>query len=283
MVIRYPGGKDKLKKRIVAILRCMLRYNKIDEYREPFFGAGAIGRNLMRMILGRDLRVWISDEDPGIAALWTSIIQAPEELKELIMSFTPTVGKFDEFKEFLLTHDGCLPQEMVEYGFRKLALHQISWSGLGTRAGGPQGGRSQTSEYHIGSRWNAKRMVREIDELHHLFSRFQVESWECGADDFEWLLDPRSYLLIYLDPPYWKAGGQLYQHFFTERDHQRLAGILRETPARWLLSYDDHPAIRDLYSWADIDEIEVGYSISKGQNTRKTELLITREKFLGTC
>ncbi len=282
MVIRYPGGKQKLHKRIVMILRIMLRYNEIEEYREPFFGGGAVGLNLMRSV-GRNYRVWISDEDPGISALWTSIIQCPEELKDLVKAFTPTVEKFDEFKEFLLEDTGWLPQDMVEYGFRKLALHQISWSGLGTRAGGPQGGRLQTSKYDIGSRWHPEKIMRQIDEIHRLFLRFRVEAWECTTDDFEWLLDPRSYLLIYLDPPYWQAGGQLYQYSFTERDHARLAGILRETPARWLLSYDDHPAIRSLYSWADIEEVEVGYSISKGRNTRKTELLITRDHFLGTC
>ena len=79
---------------------------------------------------------------------------------------------------------------------------------------------------------------------------------------------------FYLDPPYYAAGPQLYQFAFTHDDHIRLARLLRRESRPWLLSYDDHPVIYDLYAgWSRIEKLEVGCSIN-GCN-RKQELLIS--------
>ena len=56
--------------------------------------------------------------------------------------------------------------------------------------------------------------------------------------------------------------------------HRRLAAKLKEMKQPWLLSYDDCPEVRALYSWAQIETVDVGYSIC-GQ-TRKRELLVSR-------
>ena len=65
---------------------------------------------------------------------------------------------------------------------------------------------------------------------------------------------------LYLDPPYFEKGNQLYKFSMSREDHEDLATRLRATPARWVLSYDDHPVIRQLYDWATIHEISVTYS-----------------------
>ena len=43
---------------------------------------------------------------------------------------------------------------IVDIGFKKLAIHQISYSGLGTMSGGPLGGAGQKSQYKIDCRWS---------------------------------------------------------------------------------------------------------------------------------
>jgi len=47
----------------------------------------------------------------------------------------------------------------LDVGFKKLAIHQISYSGLGTKSGGPLGGKSQESIYKIDCRWSPKHIV----------------------------------------------------------------------------------------------------------------------------
>jgi len=87
------------------------------------------------------------------------------------------------------------------------------------------------------------------------------------------LIDSPAPNLIYLDPPYFDKGGVCYQHSFTQEHHERLAKKLRSTFHHWVLSYDDCPAIRDLYNWARIKVVAATYSMS-----RKTvgELIITK-------
>ena len=53
--------------------------------------------------------------------------------------------------------------------------------------------------------------------------------------------------VFYLDPPYYKTE-KMYDVTFGEGDHQRLQKVLSSIQGRYLLSYNDSPYIRDLYS-----------------------------------
>jgi len=55
-------------------------------------------------------------------------------------------------------------------------------------------------------------------------------------------------MLLYCDPPYY--GASAYRRGippFTEASHEDLAKLLREIEGKWLLTYNDHPRIRELY------------------------------------
>jgi site-specific DNA-adenine methylase len=101
-------------------------------------------------------------------------------------------------------------------------------------------------------------------------------------------LQPSS--LVYLDPPYFEAGPALYRHSFRREDHVQLATTLEKCSAQWLLSYDDHEEVKELYSWADVHSLR-GYTQQGGKKKPdgpegkalagklrvKYELLITRK------
>ena len=147
----------------------------------------------------------------------------------------------------------------------KLAVHQMSFSGLGTRAGGPMTNRL--------CRYNVDTLCAKIYACNEILSSVKLRQDTCTCLDFEKLFDPGQ-AFFYLDPPYVKAGPDLYQVAFTEVDHERLAKRLRGESRPWLLSYDDHPLIHRFYGgWCRLEEVEVGCSIN-GCN-RKTELLIS--------
>ena len=67
--------------------------------------------------------------------------------------------------------------------------------------------------------------------------------------DFERLIRiyDRPDALFYCDPPYFGAESY-YRASFTQEDHQRLADCLHRIKGKFLLSYNDHPAIRKLYA-----------------------------------
>lgn len=279
---RYPGGKNKLKNAISSHLN-LYGFKEGLEYREPFFGGGSVGVQF----LGDNpnfKNVWINDKDPGIACLWTSVLAFPEKLKKHIQEFQPSVESFDLFKSELLNKNNVplKTDQIVLMGFKKLAIHQISYSGLGTKSGGPLGGRSQSSKYKIDCRWSPDYICKKIDKLSDQFSKINFRCNSCTSVDFSRLISSEKDAFIYLDPPYYNKGNELYQCGFTADDHKRLSDALKITPHPWLLSYDDCKEIRELYDWAEMDVVSVNYTITgnkdkdsgKVKSRNKLELLI---------
>lgn len=294
---RYPGGKSKLNKQILAAIDAILTETGSGnfEYREPFFGGGSIGLSLLKN--RTDIKkAWINDKDPGVASLWTSVIKYPGDLiskvddfKKGFKSKKDAVKYFAELQQEVGGQDTMPsdPDDIVDLGFKKLAVHQMSYSGLGTKAGGPIGGQDQASDYDIWCRWSPKYICKKIKLLNEEFSKVSVRDAMCGCSDFACVVQDTGPAITYLDPPYYEKGGVLYQCSFAEKDHKRLAGILCNTNNPWVLSYDECVEVRDLYAWAYILEIrEVNYSITALKTTKderisrwKTELLIVPKKF----
>lgn len=271
---RYPGGKRKLRKKIISALKKQIPLGEY-EYREPFFGGGSIGLELLKDA-DNIHNFYVNDFDPGIAAIWTAVINHPELLIEKILSYTPQVEDFNIFKiDLLAATMPTTPSNIVDLAFKKIAIHQISYSGLGTKSGGPLGGQQQKSKYKIDCRWSPSHMVKKIQVLHESLAAVNAR---CTNDDFLLSIhDPSIYpVLIYLDPPYYIQGTSLYQCGF-EKDHERLAESLKDTTHAWVLSYDDCPEIRDLYQWANIETTSVGYSINAKKTSEGRESIMKDE------
>ena len=68
--------------------------------------------------------------------------------------------------------------------------------------------------------------------------------------------------LIYLDPPYYVKGRDLYYDFYEQKDHASVADFVKTgiTAQRWIVSYDNVPQIRDLYKGARHVVYNIGYS-----------------------
>lgn len=283
---RYPGGKSKLKNFISKHLNVYSDKSYL-EYREPFFGGGSVG---LKFILDNPhwSKIWINDRDVGVANLWTSVIRYPDELKRMVLDFTPSTDAFHAYKKELLDAiDSEEKDDIIQCGFKKLAIHQISYSGLGTKSGGPLGGKEQKSKYKVDCRWSPEYICKKINFLHDRLSSLEINQHRCTSLDFEDVIyNEDNNAFLYLDPPYYVKGNDLYQCGFTSNDHMRLATALKETNHLWVLSYDDCPEIRFLYDWAEISPIVVNYSITatkdkesgKRESTIKQELLIYPSK-----
>lgn len=278
-MIRYPGSKDKIVRQITKRFPDALSVGPVFaagpiEYREPFFGGGAVGFRVLDS-LSADHAVWLNDKDYGIACLWNAVLADPHGLTKRIRSFTPSVEAFYKFK----TEDSRRDLDYVETGFRKLALHQMSFSGLGAKAGGPIGGREQSSAYNVNCRWNASRLCRNTMSRHQKLRRFK--RIQITSRDFSQLIDGAgARVFVYADPPYVDKGGQLYKHAMDESEHRRLAQSLSCTKAQWVLSYDDHALVRGLYSWASIESVSLTYTtaVSSTRRRKNSEVIITPKR-----
>jgi site-specific DNA-adenine methylase len=144
-LIRYPGSKAKIAPELLRrfpadMLGPLFHDGDPVEYREPFFGAGAVGFEALSWISGK-CSVWINDIDPSMRALWMAVAWNPWELCQRIDALKPSPQLFYELKE----EDGRTDLPTSEMAVRKLALHRLSYSGLGVMSGGPLGGKNSTA------------------------------------------------------------------------------------------------------------------------------------------
>lgn len=237
------------------------------EYCEPFFGSGAIGWAVMAG-LPNGAKVTLNDKDYWLYCLWFAVQHEPDELIQKIANAQFCATLFSEYK----SQDGSEKFDPVECGFRKLAMHQMSFSGLGAMAGGPIGGaRQDNQQYDIYARWNAPNQIMHVRERHATMSRLRVT---LHNKDFAEVIaeadSPR--VMFYLDPPYYAKGAELYVHSFTNDDHVRLRNALNGLKGSFLLSYDDHPWIRELYRGFEVLEINKTNTINTVRKNR--EILI---------
>jgi hypothetical protein len=82
---------------------------------------------------------------------------------------------------------------------------------------------------------------------------------------------------MFLDPQYYEAGNQLYNFKWTDADHIRLCDAL-SGKGNWVMSYDDHPFIRDLYHTLAY-LMAVKYSVGKKRKKMNELLLFPRLEF----
>jgi len=240
-------------------------------YVEPFFGSGAVGLELLEHVHG-SITVWINDIDYGMYALWKAVVEDTAALIRRVREFEPETEAFYEFKRT----DGTSTDNVADDGFYKLALHRMSVSGFGRMAGGPIGGKGQGGAYTVGCRWNPAAIEQAIYNARETLRKFQnVRITNLHFRDM--IAEATDASLIYLDPPYYVKGGQLYAHNMSHAEHGELASLLHDTPADWRLSYDDCPEIRDLYSWASFRELEIRYTnaVTTKRRPKNRELLIS--------
>lgn len=275
-IIRYPGSKAKLVGNIRSampewMVGTLWPHPVGAMYVEPFFGSGAVGLELLEHV-NPSITVWINDIDYGMYAMWKAVVEDTAALVRRVRDFEPDTESFYEFKRI----DGTSTNSFARDGFYKLALHRMSVSGFGRMAGGPIGGKSQGGDYTVGCRWNPASIEQAIYNARETLRKFSdLRITNLHFRDI--LPKTTDASLVYLDPPYYVKGGQLYAHNMTPEEHAELAALLHDSEADWRLSYDDCPEIRDLYSWASFQELEIRYTnaVTDKKRPKNRELLIS--------
>jgi len=272
MLLRYPGGKSRLLSHIVPCITDQVENNQnILCYCEPFLGAGSIAFSILKKD-NHIKKIILNDRDYALSCLWNAVLFNFEELEEKILKYEPTVVDFFHFKEVLTRREESLKEEdQISLSLKKIAIHQMSYSGLGVMAGGPIGGKKQNSNYNISCRWNPSNIVKKFKKIRMALLKYNINEVFCI--DYKKIINKvNEHALMYLDPPYYLKGQEMYMHGFGYDEHVELSKSLYQTKAKWVLSYDDCDEIKDLYKWANMEEFNARYYIKTIRN--KKEILV---------
>lgn len=262
MIFRYPGAKNKLLPYLSREIYPMLSDQK--QYLEPFLGGGSVMLDVAKSfpniaIIGNDL-------DARIAAFWRVIGGDTEKVEKLIkmLDIVPSVEMFFELRSVKEFDD-------LTGAFLAVFFNRTAFSGI--LDSGPIGGYDQSGKYKITCRYNHARISKDILAIHAILRGRFVMLQEDALQVISNNTCP-----MYIDPPYFDKGDELYTEKVSRDEHAKLAGILRNKSG-WVLSYDNAEEITAMYSWANIQPIRASYTVSA--KAVKTELVImpTRNSF----
>jgi DNA adenine methylase len=251
--LRYPGGKGKL----AAYIKRLMKANRLldGEYVEPYAGGAAIALELLFHEYVQ--RIHINDISHPVYAFWKSVLHHTEELCKLVTDTRLTVPIWDRQRRIM---DNAKDQDDLALGFAAFFLNRTNRSGI--LNGGIIGGRDQTGPWKIDARFNAPELANRIQAIAGMANRIKLTRQDAlkflTAGTTKW---PER-TLIYLDPPYYVKGRDLYYDFYDPEDHARVAKFVKSgiTRQQWIISYDNAQAIRDLYRGCPHIIYDIGYS-----------------------
>jgi len=238
--LRYPGGKNKLS---AFIAKICIDNNLNDLYVEPYAGGASVA--LFLLFEGFVKNIIINDKDRSIYAFWYSVLNRPNELCELIDKTEINLENWYKLKDVQNYKNKV---DLLNLGFSTLFMNRTNRSGIIT--GGPIGGYEQLGDYKIDCRFNKEEIKKRI---------FKIASREKDIklyrQDALKLIDivekkaNQDNVVIYFDPPYYLKASTLYMNHYKNDNHQTVCErIKRISNIQWIVSYDNVPEIRTLYS-----------------------------------
>lgn len=237
--LRYPGGKGKL----VPYIKQLLETNDLVDgvYVEPYAGGAAVALELLLHEYVR--RIYINDISAGVAAFWRSVLDNTDALCSMIAGASLTMDEWYRQRE-IQNH----PEEQGDLvlGFSTFFLNRTNRSGILT--GGVIGGKEQKGTWKMDARFNSKDLIQRIHAIARVRNR--IEFHQVDALNFIKQLAPTlpKQSLIYLDPPYYVKGSDLYLHYYEHDDHVKIAKGVAKLKKNWVVSYDGVPEVKQLYS-----------------------------------
>lgn len=252
--LRYPGGKQILARVLGHLLKLNSREGGV--YVEPYAGgAGAA----LSLLYGEYVRsVVINDADSRVYAFWDAVLNRTAALVKLIREVPLTVEEWKEQRQVYLKP---ARHSRLRVGFAAFYLNRCNRSGIIGNAG-LIGGLKQTGKWKIDARFNREDLAARVERVARY--RDRIELFNLDATDFlrKELPKPRwaDRAFVYLDPPYYAKGSQLYLNHYTSDDHAALAEFLSEASFPWVMSYDNVPEIRKLFSAYRSVTFNLGYS-----------------------
>ena len=234
--LRYPGGKCRVAK-------TLLRYApEHSEYRELFAGGAGV---FFHKPLAQSS--WLNDLHPGLYAFYAALRDNYDAFAEQCRKQDGGLrARFNYWTKRRDLMDSAGDENILERAVQYYFLNRTVW-----------GGRvvfdpKRKSRLYFSNPDGWRYLDKKLAHL-KLVSR-KLHGVQITCQDYAACLnDTTAGTFIYADPPYvcdtdFSYTSKLYENSFTMDCHRRLAERLSAIPAKVMISYDDCPLARELYS-----------------------------------
>jgi len=244
--LSYIGGKTRLASRIIE------RMPRHLAYVEPFAGGAQVFFHKEPSAIEV-----LNDLDGELVNLYR-VCQSHHE--ELIRFMRFMVLSREWFERLQRTSPQSLTD--IQRAARYLYLQKVAFGGRV---------RSQSYGYFVTSsnRFSPKKVPEMIAKSHERLAGTQIE---CSPYEEVLRRYDRPTTFFYIDPPYF--GVKLYHHNLEPVEFSTLRDRLKELKGKFLLSLNDTPEVREIFSCFQIEEVSIHYSVQAKGDRKHKELLI---------
>ena len=256
--LRYPGGKSRAVELIASLVQ------SFDVFREPFLGGGSVFIYLKQKYPNK--KFWVNDLYLELFKFWEMAQKDTSALIEKIYSWR------NQFPDGKMLHkyltENIAQFNDLERGAAFFIFNRITFSGTSESGG--------FSEQAFQGRFT-ESSVERVKKLSKV-----IEGAKITNLDFQSVIEQKGEnVFIFLDPPYYSASksalygknGNLHKGF----DHLRFAEVMRNCKHKWLITYDDSPFIRRLFTFAQVVPFDLTYGM---RNVTETSDQIGKELFI---
>lgn len=235
-IIPWLGGKRRLAPVILPL------FPDHTCYVEPFAGAAAL------FFLKEPSEVEVINDINGELVNLYRVVQ--HHLEEFVRQFkwALTSRKVFEWEQMKR------PETLTDIQ-RAARFYYLQKNAFGGRVEGQSFGYATTS----GPRLNLLRVEEELSAAYLRLAPAYVENlpWTACLDRYD-----RPHTLFYCDPPYWQTEG--YGVDFGFEQYEEMALRMRGLAGTMIVSINDHPDIRRVFSEFPMRQVDITYTVGGG-------------------
>jgi len=249
-VAGYIGGKRNLARRLVDRIEAVPH----QLYVEPFVGMGGVFFRRRQ----RPRAEVINDISRDVATLFRILQRHYQQFLDVLKW---QVASRAEFERLMRTDPDTLTD--LERAARFLYLQRLAFGGKVT-------GRGFGVDPASGARFDLTKLVPMLEDVHERLSGVTIE--RLGFEQLIRRYD-RPYALFYLDPPYWDCTDDYGSGVFSPSDFELLRDLLEGLQGRFILSLNDRPEVRQIFSQFAIEEVSLHYGVGGGMRPAREVII----------
>lgn len=246
-IVPWIGGKRRLADILIP------RFPAHSCYVEVFAGAAA----LFFMRPPAEVEV-LNDVNDELINLYR-VVQ--HHLEEFVRQFKWALSSRQVFKWLSDT-----PPHTLTDIQRAARFYYLQQNCFGGRVEGRTFGTATTSPPGL----NLLRLEETLSAAHLRLSGAYIENldWQACVSRYD-----RPHTFFFVDPPYWKTEG--YGVPFGFEQYQKMVEIVRQLQGRAIITLNDHPDIRALFSGFETERVDIQYTVGgSGNMVSRGELII---------
>ena len=271
-VLRYPGGKSRI---IYYLFRKNMLPENIKEYREGFLGGGSCALSFSVMYPG--IPVWVNDLYYNLFAFWTQLQKNPDPLINRLLELKDEACRAEGVEELEKKHRALYAdmRDLINTSDDDFdlatAFYVLNRSSFG-------GFTEQNKNAFI--RDSYKNTIFSQSKIKKLANISEIiQPWRITNQDYRDLMEaPGEDTFVFLDPPY-LIKDMLYgknKEMHTGFSHEAFVKACKDTPHNWMITYNEHPWLREQFADFHMENFEFRYSLAhrKENKNKKEELLV---------